>query len=64
MGDYDQPWKQSDGQPRSRARNRILRNRSSISWREAAFREYIKDPKAKMSGTNMAFPGLKDSEAN
>jgi cytochrome c2 len=31
---------------------------------EATFREYIKDLKAKMPGTNIAFPGLKDSEAN
>ena len=33
---------------------------SGITWDEATFREYIKDPKAKIPGTKMAFPGLKD----
>ena len=33
---------------------------SGITWDEAAFREYIKDPKAKVPGTKMTFPGLKD----
>jgi cytochrome c len=33
---------------------------SGITWDEATFREYIKDPKAKIPGTKMVFPGLKD----
>ena len=33
---------------------------SGIVWDEATFREYIKDPKAKVPGTKMVFPGLKD----
>jgi cytochrome c len=33
---------------------------SGITWDEATFREYIKDPKARIPGTKMTFPGLKD----
>jgi cytochrome c len=33
---------------------------SGITWDEATFREYIRDPKAKIPGTKMIFPGLKD----
>ena len=33
---------------------------SGIVWDEATFREYIKDPKARIPGTKMAFAGLKD----
>jgi cytochrome c len=33
---------------------------SGITWDEATFREYIRDPKAKIPGTKMVFPGLKD----
>jgi cytochrome c len=33
---------------------------SGIAWDEATFREYIKDPMAKIPGTKMTFPGLKD----
>ena len=33
-----------------------------ITWDEATFREYIKDPKAKVPGTKMIFPGLKDDK--
>jgi cytochrome c len=33
---------------------------SGITWDEATFREYIKDPRAKIPGTKMVFPGLKD----
>src|SRR4051794_20479903 len=35
---------------------------SGITWDEATFREYIKDPKAKIPGTKMVFPGLKDEK--
>ena len=33
---------------------------SGITWSEAAFKEYIKDPRAKIPGTKMFFPGVKD----
>ncbi len=38
---------------------------SGITWDEATFKEYIKDPKAKIPGTKMAFAGIKkESEVN
>jgi cytochrome c len=38
---------------------------SGITWNEANFKEYIKDPKAKIPGTKMAFAGIKnDKEVN
>jgi cytochrome c len=38
---------------------------SGITWNEAQFKEYIKDPKAKIPGTKMAFAGIKnDKEVN
>jgi cytochrome c len=33
---------------------------SGIVWNDATFREYIKDPKAKIPGTTMIFAGLSD----
>jgi cytochrome c len=33
---------------------------SSIVWNEATFKEYIKDPRAKIPGTKMIFPGIKN----
>ena len=35
---------------------------SGFTWDEATFRDYIKDPKAKIPGTKMIFPGLKDEK--
>lgn len=35
---------------------------SGITWDEATFREYIKDPKAKIPGTKMIYAGLKDDQ--
>ena len=35
---------------------------SGITWDEATFSEYIKDPKAKIPGTKMAFAGIKDPQ--
>jgi cytochrome c len=32
---------------------------SGITWNEAAFSEYIKDPRAKIQGTKMVFAGIK-----
>jgi cytochrome c len=38
---------------------------SGIAWGEATFKEYIKDPKAKIPGTKMVFVGIKnDQEIN
>src|SRR5579863_2870193 len=35
---------------------------SGITWNEASFKEYIKDPKAKIPGTKMAFAGIKNEK--
>ena len=35
---------------------------SGITWDEATFKEYIKDPKAKVPGTKMAFAGIKNEK--
>ena len=35
---------------------------SGITWNETVFREYIKDPKAKIPGTKMIFAGVKDEQ--
>jgi cytochrome c len=32
---------------------------SGITWNEAVFKEYIKDPRAKVPGTKMVFAGIK-----
>jgi len=31
---------------------------SGITWDEAVFKEFVKNPKAKIAGTKMVFPGL------
>jgi cytochrome c len=36
--------------------------KSGITWDEATFTEYIKDPKAKIPGTKMIFAGIKDEK--
>ena len=33
---------------------------SGITWNEAVFKDYIKDPRAKIPGTKMIFPGIKN----
>jgi len=33
---------------------------SGITWNEKEFLEYIKDPRAKVKGTKMIFPGIKN----
>ena len=33
-----------------------------IVWDEGTFKEYIKDPKAKIPGTKMVFPGIKNEK--
>jgi len=35
---------------------------SGITWNEAQFKEYIKDPKAKVPGTKMTFAGIKNEK--
>jgi cytochrome c len=35
---------------------------SGITWNEAQFKEYIKDPKGKIPGTKMAFAGVKNEK--
>ena len=35
---------------------------SGLTWDEPTFREYIKDPKAKIPGTKMIFAGIKDEQ--
>ena len=35
---------------------------SGITWDEATFTDYIKDPKAKIPGTKMVYAGLKDEK--
>ena len=36
---------------------------SGITWSEAVFKEYIKDPRAKVPGTKMVFAGIKNEQA-
>ena len=35
---------------------------SGIVWSEATFKDYIKDPRAKIPGTKMIFPGIKNEQ--
>ena len=35
---------------------------SGITWNEAQFKDYIRDPKAKIPGTRMAFAGIKNEK--
>jgi len=35
---------------------------SGITWDEATFKEYIRDPRAKVPGTKMIFPGIKNEK--
>jgi len=35
---------------------------SGITWNEATFKEYIKDPRAKVPGTKMIFAGIKNEK--
>jgi len=34
--------------------------KSGLTWNEASFKDYIKDPRAKIPGTKMIFPGIKN----
>ncbi|MBL0404862.1 cytochrome c family protein [Microvirga aerilata] len=35
---------------------------SGLTWDEATFRDYIKNPRAKIPGTKMVYAGLKDEQ--
>src|SRR4030088_2205733 len=35
---------------------------SGITWDQATFKDYIKDPKAKIPGTKMVFAGIKNEQ--
>jgi cytochrome c len=35
---------------------------SGIVWNEETFKEYIRDPRAKIPGTKMVFPGIKNEK--
>ena len=35
---------------------------SGITWNEESFKDYIKDPRAKIPGTKMIFPGIKNEK--
>jgi cytochrome c len=35
---------------------------SGITWNESVFKEYIKDPRAKIPGTKMVFAGIKPEQ--
>ena len=35
---------------------------SGITWDEATLKEYLRDPKTKVPGTKMVFPGLRSDE--
>jgi cytochrome c len=35
---------------------------SGITWSEAVFKEYVKDPRAKVPGTKMVFAGIKSEK--
>jgi len=36
--------------------------KSGITWNKATFLEYIKDPRTKIPGTKMIFPGIKNEK--
>lgn len=36
--------------------------KSGLTWDEATFKDYIKDPRAKIPGTKMAFAGIKNEK--
>ncbi len=54
-----------DGRPAGTAPNFAYSDankNSGIVWNETNFKEYIKDPRAKVPGTKMIFPGIKNEQ--
>ena len=37
---------------------------SGLTWNEATFKDYIKDPRAKIPNTKMIFPGIKNEKGS
>jgi cytochrome c len=47
------------------AKNKVgpeLNKNSGLTWSEATFKDYIKDPRAKIPNTKMIFPGIKNEK--
>jgi cytochrome c len=40
----------------------VANKAAGITWSEATFKEYIKDPRAKIPGTKMVFAGIKNEQ--
>ncbi len=54
-----------DGRPAGSAPNfpySDANKNSGITWNEASFKDYIKDPRAKVPGTKMVFAGVKNEQ--
>jgi cytochrome c len=54
-----------DGRPAGTAPNYSYSDankNSGVTWNEASFKEYIKDPKAKIPGTKMIFAGITNDQ--
>jgi cytochrome c len=54
-----------DGRPAGSAPNftySAANKSSGITWNEASFKDYIKDPRAKVPGTKMVFAGVKNEQ--
>jgi cytochrome c len=54
-----------DGRPAGTAPNFTYSDankNSGITWNETSFKEYIKDPRAKVPGTKMIFAGVKNEQ--
>jgi cytochrome c len=48
--------------PGSKSGDSDANKNSGITWDEATLKEYLRDPKAKVPGTKMVFPGLKSDD--
>ena len=40
----------------------VANKNSGLTWDEATLTEYLRDPRAKIPGTKMIFPGVKDGK--
>ena len=72
---FDRRRRQEQGRPRAQRHRRPpfraplpgysyseANKNSGITWDKATFKEYIKDPRAKIPGTKMIFPGIKNEK--